>query len=589
MDRRRFLGILAACLPAAAQQQQQQPPESLNSPILRAMYEELTRSRNLRLMGLAPYFIEYGVEDQEATSVSASLGGVLNARQNTIRMPIVKLRVGSYEMDQTNQIFAGIYSGSRYDSDYLPLDDNIPLIRQTLWLATDRAFKSAVEAMSAKQQILKVANVTEMLPDFEKASPFVSVSSATRIKVNLDAWKARTVDLSRVFLDFPDVLLSGVEFDALASMSHHVNSEGTAVRYPDYLTTMRVRAVSQAPDGTAVRDAVVFHSFEDSKMPAQEEMVRAAREVAANVKALASAPAGDSYSGPVLFEPLAAAQLFGQLLGDNVRNPRRPLSDPGRNVPFQPSEFDGKIGSRVLPDYFDVVDDPTLQSVGSHTLMGHYLVDNEVVAPRPVTLIEKGVLKEFLRTRQPMRGFSGSTGHARLSGNFGHNTAAIANLFVKAKDSKPLAELRKQFLSMLQQRSKPYGILVRKFDYPSSASIPELQAMFASYGQSGATTRPVPPLTLVYKVYPDGREELIRNVRLKNVSTRSLRDIVAASSESVAFDYVNNSAPFALMGVPGYLSASTVIAPGVLFDELEVDRIRDETVKPPLTPPPPVR
>lgn len=586
MNRRRFVGILAACIPAAAQAQQQ---PQLNSPILRAMQEELTRSRNLRLMGLAPYFIEYGVEDQEATSVSASLGGVLNARQNSVRMPMVTVRVGSYEMDQTNQIFAGIYSGSRYDNDYLPLDDNIPLIRQTLWLATDRAFKSAVEAMSAKQQILKVANVTEMLPDNQKAAPVVSISDAKRIQVNLDAWKSRATQLSRVFLDFPEVLVSGAEFDALASMSHHVNTEGTIVRYPDYLTTMRVRAAAQAPDGTVVRDSVVFHAFEDSRMPAQADMEKSAREVASNVKALVNAPIGENYSGPVLFEPLAAAQLFGQMLGDNLRNPRRPLSDPGRQVPFQPSELDGKVGSRVLPDFFDVVDDATLKSFDGHTLMGHYLVDNEVVAPRPVTIIEKGVLKEFLRTRQPIRGFSGSTGHARLSGNFGHRTAAISNLFVKARESKPLADLKKQLLDLCQQRNKPYGILVRKLDYPSSASVPELQAMFASYSQSGATTRPAPPLTLVYRVYPDGREELIRNVRFKNLSTRSFRDILTASTETIAFDYINNAAPFALMGVPGYLSASTVVAPGVLFEEAELDRIRDETVKPPVTPPPPVR
>ncbi|BDC48694.1 hypothetical protein F183_A10100 [Bryobacterales bacterium F-183] len=573
------------CYALLAQQQQ------VTDPILKAMQAEMARSKTLQLMGLQPYFIEYSAEDQEQTVVSATLGGITNARQVRNRMPFVTVRVGSYEMDQTNQIYSNIYSGSRYDNDFLPLDENIDLMRQNFWLATDRAYKSAVESMSAKQQILKSINVTEkLLPDNQPMPGVVKIVPGARNKVDFDAWKARTSKLSAVFGDYPQVLASAAEFEALSSISYHLNTEGTMMRNPDYLTTMRIRAVGQAADGSVVRDAAAFLSFEDTKMAPEAAMQAAAKQVGENIKALVDAPVGESYSGPVLFEPMAAAQLFGQMLGDNLRNPRRPLSEPGRNVPFQPSELDGKVGSRILPDWFDVTDDPTLATHQGHALMGHYLIDTEAVPPKAVKLVEKGVLKEFLRTRQPIKGFTGSTGHARLAGNFGHRSAAIANLFVTASaQTKPLADLKKELIEMCKQRSKPYGILVRKMDYPSTASVGELQAMFQSMAQSGSTTRPVAPLTLVYRVYTDGREELIRNVRLKNVSTRSLRDILSATTEVAMYDYVNNNAPFALMGIPGYLASTTVAAPGVLFDELEIDRIRDDTAKPPVVPPPALR
>ncbi|MBS1833147.1 MAG: hypothetical protein JST65_10555 [Acidobacteria bacterium] len=582
--------ILASLLCATLFAQQQ--PQATD-PILKAMLAEINRSKSLQLMGLLPYFIAYSAEDQEQTVVNATLGGITNARQTANRMPFVTVRVGSYEMDQTNQVYSNIYSGSRYDNDFLPLDDNIDLMRQNFWLATDRAYKSAVESMAAKQQILKNINVTEqLLPDNQQMPALLKIVPGPRNKVNFDEWKARTTKLSAVFGDFPEVLASAAEFEALSSISYHLNTEGTMVRYPDYLTTMRIRAVGQAPDGSVVRDATSFLAFEDTKMAGDGVMQTAARKVGENVKALVAAPVGESYIGPVLFEPVAAAQLFGQMLGDNLRNPRRPLSEPGRNVPFQPSELDGKVGSRILPDWFDVTDDPTMESKQGHALMGHYLIDTEAVAPKAVKLVEKGVLKEFLRTRQPIKGFTGSTGHARLAGNFGHRSAAIANLMVTAApgpQTKPLADLKKDLIEMCKQRSKPYGILIRKMDYPSTASVGELQAMFQSIAQSGSTTRPVAPLTLVYRVYPDGREELIRNVRLKNVSTRSLRDILSVTSEVAMYDYVNNNAPFALMGIPGYLAPSTVVAPGVLFDELEIDRIRDDTAKPPVAPPPSLR
>ncbi len=60
-----------------------------------------------------------------------------------------------------------------------------------------------------------------------------------------------------------------------------------------------------------------------------------------------------------MFEPQAAAQLLAQLLGDNLEVPRKPLAEPGRAVNFLPSELETKIGSRILPDWIDVTDDPT--------------------------------------------------------------------------------------------------------------------------------------------------------------------------------------------------------------------------------------
>ena len=61
-------------------------------------------------------------------------------------------------------------------------------------------------------------------------------------------------------------------------------------------------------------------------------------------------------------------------------------------------------------------DDPTQIEWRGHPLFGHYLVDVDGVAPMPLSLVEKGVLKNFLLTRQPMRGFNASNGRARLPG-----------------------------------------------------------------------------------------------------------------------------------------------------------------------------
>jgi hypothetical protein len=104
--------------------------------------------------------------------------------------------------------------------------------------------------------------------------------------------------------------------------------------------------------------------------------------------------------------------------------------------------------------------------------------------------------------------------------------------------------------------------------------------------QSGGSVRPMSPPVLIYRVYQDGREELVRGLRFKGVSSRSLRDILAASSETAVFDYINNGAPLARLGAGGFLAPATVIAPGLLFDEMELERPQDQLQRPPIVPPP---
>jgi hypothetical protein len=205
------------------------------------------------------------------------------------------------------------------------------------------------------------------------------------------------------------------------------------------------------------------------------------------------------------------------------------------------------------------------------------------VPGKPVTLIEKGVLKNVLLTRQPVKGFTASTGHARFPGPFGTRTAAISNLLIQASEGVALPELKKQLIAQTQQRNKPYGIIIRKLDYPSGVPAPELQARLQASPQA---TRPISPPVLAYRVYPDGREELIRGVRFRGLTTRSLRDIVAASRETAQFDFLNNGALFALMGLGGFLAPTSVSSPGLLFEELELEASQESFSRPPLAPPP---
>jgi predicted Zn-dependent protease len=374
---------------------------------------------------------------------------------------------------------------------------------------------------------------------------------------------------------------------AQQATNYLVNSEGTALRTPEDLAYIRVAARGLAPDGTEVRDGEAIQAFDVNGLPGEAELRRQVTLVAEHVTALSQAPSGEAYDGPVLFEALAAAQLFGQLLGDNLKITRKPIVDPGRTAPYVASELENRIGSRILQEWMDVVDDPTQTEWRGHTLLGHYVYDIQGVKAAPLVLVEKGTLKAFLLTRTPtFKGFDSSNGRARFTGAYGADAPGFGNLFVRAAQTVPLADLKKKLIQICQERNKPYGMLVRKLDFPSSASFDEFRRMTAGMAQSGGNARPISLPMLVYRVYPDGKEELVRGLRFRGLSTRTLKDIVAASDENYVFDFIDSNAPLALIGAGSFVTSASVIAPSILLDELELEPVQEDVPKPPIVPPP---
>lgn len=559
-----------------------------DDPVLKAMRDEMERSRQLAVAaaGDPPYFFSYDFTDSEDFHMVAELGSAINVARQHGRTPSAEIRVGSYEFDNTGHVASGRYSGSRYDGNW-PLDDNYGALREGFWLLTDRTFKTAVESMGRKRASLKnAAAQTEHIADFSKADPVVSLPKVAHKKIDEAALTQRFAKLSGVFSAYPEVLSSSIEFQVIDGITYLLNSEGTAIRYRDDITWMVARADGQAEDGMIVRDAASVQSLDVDKFPGDAEVRARIVEVGDHVRDLLKAPVGEGYTGPVLFEPVAAAQLFAQLLGDNLHIPRKPLSDPGARVNFIPSEFETRVGARVLPDWLEVTDDPTQTTWNGKALAGYYQFDLEGVPAKPVVLIEKGILKNVLMTRQPVKGFAGSNGHARLLGGYGADTAAMGNMFVKANESMPLADLKKRAIQMAADRGKPYAMLVRKLAFPFSGPVSELQALAQASQQSGGSTRPLSPPVAIYRIYADGREELVRGLRFRGVSTRTLRDIEGASQETALFDFVNNSAPLALLGQGGYIAATAVVAPGLLFEELELEAPQEQLQKRAIVPPP---
>lgn len=558
-------GVLAA---AAAQ----------TDSVFDAMKAELQRSETLQLGQLdRPYFISYEVDDVRVWSASAMLGGLIASNDHTFRLPEVHIRVGDYGFDNTN--FAGFPGNQRLNSRSFPLEEDAGPIRQYLWLATDSAYKNSLQAIARKRAALRSLTVRDQLADFAKVQPVVLMRDFAPPAFDLNAWNERTRQISAIFKEYPGLRGSLVELSAMAGLHRFVTSEGTAIRIPEMLGAVQIRASAQAPDGMIVRDVDVFYTRDIRAMFTEDALEKAARSLGENVTKLAGAPTGDNYSGPILFEGASAPQLLAQVLGRNLHIARRPFGPSGPSSQTVATELEGRRGVRIMPEFFDVTDDPSLP------LFGHEEIDDEGVPDRKITLVEHGVLKDFLRTRNPVRGYADSNGHARVSVGAGGETPEPTNLIVKANETSSIAELRRKMMDLCQQRGLPYGIVIRKMDFPSAAPFDEARRLIAG-SANGGSMRPISVPIYAYRAYPDGHEELIRGVRLRGVNARSLKDILAAGDDANTLSYLENEVPFALLGAGASTAEVAVVAPSLLVDDLELTKMDEELPRLPVVPSP---
>src|SRR2546423_13742764 len=312
----------------------------------------------------------------------------------------------------------------------------------------------------------------------------------------------------------------------------------------------------------------------------------------------AAAPAQD-YTGPVLFEARAAAPLLAQVLGPAMNGARPPVS-------FQPiveqmlsgmggkSDWVGRIGARVLPATVSLVDAPNAKEFQDKPLLGGYSVDDEGVRAAKVDVVENGNLKQLLMSRRPGPDSDRSNGHGR-SGFLSDPRPTMSNLFFNSTETISPADLKKKFLDACKAEKLQYCLIVREMDNPALSLLhqEDFSELLASFG-GGAGTGDRLPL-LVYRVYPEnGREEIIRGARIIGLNTRALRNLAGVGNDNFAYNYMQSQiAGFAGTALGAFGSGqgglrASVVAPSLLFEELEVRGARGEPKRLPLLPAPPL-
>lgn len=590
-----LISALLATVPAHAQ-------KALGEDVLlKAMQDELARSvAQLQLEKLEkPYYIEYAVLDTETFEAQAAFGALVRSNRDRGRLLRVEVRVGSYELDNSEFISQrSLFTmGTAFPRQLVEEDDYIAL-RRDLWLATDAVYKQALEQVSAKRAFIQNKVQPELIPDFSREEATTAIVPRQGFDFDQAKWQEVVRRLSALFREFPAIQDSSVSLRVQLVHKYFVNSEGTVVLQPALLVWLQARAATQAPDGMPLKHFVVFSGMRPDQLPSEPEMAAAIRGMAQELTALASAPILENYVGPVLLVGQAAGELFAQVLAPQLSGHRPPLLEQAQLATLQArSELADRLNRPVLPPFFTVVDDPTQTTYNQQPLIGAYQVDDQGVKAQAVVLIENGVLKTLLMSRRPRKEIAQSNGHGRAM-LFGSPSAQIGNLFIRAKDGKSLTELKQQLIALCKAQGLSYGLLIKVLDNPAitdrEVSVSSLVSLVTGGGQ---VREPLTPPILAYKVYvEDGREELVRGLTVGEMSVRRLKEIAAAGSDAS----VTNRLAASGGGVSGLMMGivvgvgesaaggipTTIVAPSVLFEELEFKRVSGPQQKPALLPHP---
>jgi TldD protein len=537
----RLIALLLATAGVLPAQAASGNPAAAEDPVLRAMLTEMERSKGqLKLEDMqAPYYVDYRLMDVDQYVAEASFGAVRSALRTRIRMLRIVVRVGDYKQDS-------YYGPGQGVVDVGPLDDDETVLRHQLWLGTDRAYKAAAEALTAKQAELKKYSVDQPVDDFARASPVQFTGPLARLEFPPQPWLATLEEASGLYKSDPEVQSLDASLRFTATNRYFVSSEGTVVRSGNSFYQVYVGAYTQAADGMRLDRSHGYQVRELKDLPSKAEVLSRTWKLLSTLKQLREAPMSEEeYRGPVLFSADAATGVISELVGPNVLGRRPMLGQNARTI----GDWANNYKSRVLPDFLSVVDDPTKASFEGHALLGNYQVDDEGVKSSRVPLVEKGQLVSYLLGREPIRDLPNSNGHGRAAIT-GPPVSSLGNLIVHASDAVSTDELKKKLIEACRQRNLPYGYFVDTLG---------------------------PHLTprLLYRISTkDGREELVRGAIFGDLDTRALRNNIVAAGKELDVDDQLDPVP------------QSVVGPALLFDELEVKRGDTAKQKLPDYPPP---
>ncbi len=526
---------------------------------------ELDRNMSaLKEQEVPPYYMSYRVNDVTTYTVSASFGQIVSSNESRERKVCVHVRVGNHKLDNKHPLKDESYGWYDWDEgETVAVEDSDLAVKQALWLETNKQYLKAADMY--EKVLANVAIKVEdedTSEDFSVEKPFVFKDKPLNRKelaFDLAAWEGKLKKYSAVFLENEDLLDGNARIVFTLETKYFVSSEGSDITENRTACRLSVSAQTRADDGMDLPLNFDYFAFSPSKMPSDDAVLKEASEMSGKLSKLRTAPVADSFTGPALLGAASAGVFFHEIFGHRIEG--HSMKDE-----TDAQTFKKKVGDKILCADLSVIFDPSVKEYEGFYLNGAYKYDDQGQPGKRVTIVEDGVLKDFLMSRTPIDGFPNSNGHGRAQAGV-QAVSRQSNMFVTSKKPYTNEELRKMLVEEAKKQGKEYGYL-----------FVETVGGFTMTGRYTPNAFNVTPVE-VYRIYTDGRpDELIRGVDLVGTPLSVFSSIEAAGSDFGLFTGTCGAES-------GWVPVSTV-CPTVFVKQIETQRKPKEQNRLPILPRP---
>lgn len=551
-----FSVLFAFAFPVFAQTtcrvQDQRPLQLLSKEINRSM-------KSFKKQNPPIYYVAYNFDDLDVYGVGVKEGGVTNRTTRHDAMLQVQVRAGSLQMDNTRTLKTGNTYYSLEIADMPAIGTDGKAFSAAVWRLTEQVAEDAQQDFNRVRADAQTgAERLDDSPDFVFPPKETFCTEYPALSFDMERIQELLLKVSDLTRGKPFVLGSSFSFEVQSGSRYFVDSVGTQLKTPVRLAQLSYSLWGKTADGAWVDRSQNYDVLTQDQLPSEEQLTAHIKQSLQELEALLNAPEAEPVAVPVLLKNKAMAVFVHEVLGHRVEGHRQKEDTFGKT-------FTDKVGQEVTSPLLSIVDDATLAEFNGQPLRGFYLYDDEGVKARPVTLVENGILKGFLMSSSPIKGFPTSNGHGR-SEMGKRPIARMGNTRVIASETVPYNELEQQLLKEIRRQQKPYGFIIE-----------DLSGGFTIVNTDYPQTFKLSP-TLVYRVYPDGRKEVVRGADIVGTPLAAFHEVIAAADD---YDVFNGDCG----SQSGWVPVSS-IAPSVLLRRLEIEKTGKSNTKPPLLPPP---
>lgn len=496
---------------------------------LQLLRTELKRNyASLQYNKYPPYFLAYRVNKTEEHHVAANFGHIYDNSSSKTVFLAIELRVGNRETDNYHYLDQQSYSVKQVA---LPLDENPALLRKILQRETERAYRESVLKYADN-----LINATLYGRDSAEVFLFLPMDMDQYYEPpvaddhwNADDWVKWLRDCTSDASISTNVTNASAEVTYQINRNYLVNSESsfTVQNHTEARLNLHIEALT---DNNTVEhlDYPFFAPLPELLPSAMQDYFHLMEVLINNV---CNAPSQENLDCPIWLTDQAVVTLVHNLVGHSLENSADGL-------------FFDKLQHKVLPENFSIISDPMKKSLHYKYLNGGYVFDDEGVKSQRMTLVNHGILENFLSMRTQRSQAYAPNGNAR--GKNGLPAARQSNLIVEVDNFLTKEQFDINFKDELRRQNLPYGIRIVKAD------------VICDTNRDIITLCP----TLCYKRLPDGTEQIVRDIRISASPQQWIDNLMAGG--------INFNSAAILCHSKGDELPTHCVSPDLLFRRLPV-------------------